>query len=64
MAGVLSKLPSIPSLPAWLLTEDLSDTVPGINNIISMIHKRRRRDAYIIGGLIAICIYFIWCYMF
>jgi hypothetical protein len=63
MVGVLSKLLSIP-LPARLLIERLSDTVPGINNILSMIHKRRRRDAYIIGGLIGICIFFLLRYMF
>jgi Golgi SNAP receptor complex protein 1 len=40
------------------------NTVPGINNILSMIHKRRRRDAYIIGGLIGICIFFLLRYMF
>jgi Golgi SNAP receptor complex protein 1 len=63
MVGVLSKHPSVPSLPARLLI-GLSDTVPGINNILSMIHKRRRRDAYIIGGLIGICIFFLLRYMF
>ncbi|KAN0133314.1 hypothetical protein V8E53_009038 [Lactarius tabidus] len=64
MVGVLSKLPSKPPLPARLLIERLPDTVPGINNILSMIHKRRRRDAYIIGGLIGICIFFLLRYMF
>ncbi|KAH9982979.1 v-SNARE protein [Lactifluus volemus] len=39
-------------------------TVPGINNILSMIHKRRRRDAYIIGGLIGVCLFFLLRYMF
>ena len=46
------------------MIERLSDTVPGINNILSMIHKRRRRDAYIVGGLIGICIFFLLRYMF
>jgi len=40
------------------------NTVPGINNILSMIHKRRRRDAYIIGFLIGICLFFLLRYMF
>ncbi|KAI0275131.1 V-snare-domain-containing protein [Gloeopeniophorella convolvens] len=40
------------------------NTVPGINNILSMIHKRRRRDAYIIGGLIGICLFFLLRYLF
>ncbi|KAF8481886.1 v-SNARE protein [Russula ochroleuca] len=40
------------------------NTVPGINDILSMIHNRRRRDTYIIGGLIGICLFFLLRYMF
>lgn len=29
-----------------------------------MIHNRRRRDTYIIGGLIGICLFFLLRYMF
>jgi hypothetical protein len=41
-----------------------SDTVPGMNNILSMIHNRRRRDTYIIGGLIGVCLFFLLRYIF
>ena len=41
-----------------------SDTVPGINNILSMIHNRRRRDTYIIAGLIGVCLFLLLRYMF
>jgi len=40
------------------------NTVPGINNILSMIHKRRRRDSFIIGILIGICVFFLLRYIF
>jgi len=40
------------------------NTVPGINNILSMIHKRRRRDSFIIGILIGICLFFLLRYIF
>jgi len=40
------------------------NTVPGINNILSMIHNRRRRDTYLIGGLIGICLFFLLRYIF
>ncbi|KAI0319428.1 v-SNARE protein [Amylostereum chailletii] len=40
------------------------NTVPGINNILSMIHKRRRRDSYIVGGLIGVCFFIILTYLF
>lgn len=40
------------------------NTIPGINNILSMIHKRRRRDSFIIGGLIGVCIFFLLTYLF
>lgn len=41
-----------------------SDTVPGINGVLSMIHNRRRRDTYLIGGLIGICLFFLLRYLF
>jgi len=41
--------------------ESLLDTV---NNILSMIHNRRRRDTYIIGGLIGVCLFFLLRYVF
>jgi hypothetical protein len=41
-----------------------SDTVPGINDILSMIHNRRKRDTYIIGGLIGLCLFFLLRYIF
>ncbi|KAI0033993.1 V-snare-domain-containing protein [Vararia minispora EC-137] len=40
------------------------NTVPGINNLLSMIHKRRRRDTIIIGGLIGLCAFLILFYLF
>jgi len=40
------------------------NTVPGINKVLSMIHSRRRRDTYIMGGLIAVCLFIILNYMF
>jgi len=40
------------------------NTVPGINGVLSMIHNRRRRDTYLIGGLIGICLFFLLRYMF
>ncbi|KAF8506637.1 v-SNARE protein [Russula emetica] len=40
------------------------NTVPGMNNILSMIHNRRRRDTYIIGGLIGVCLFILLHYMF
>ncbi|KAI0059501.1 v-SNARE protein [Artomyces pyxidatus] len=40
------------------------NTVPGINNILSMISKRRRRDSFLIGGLIGVCIFIILMYLF
>ncbi|THH21206.1 hypothetical protein EW146_g295 [Bondarzewia mesenterica] len=38
-------------------------TIPGINNLLSMIHKRRRRDSFIVGGLIGVCIFLLLTYM-
>jgi len=40
------------------------NTVPGINNVLSMIGKRRRRDSLIIGGLIGSCAFLILIYLF
>lgn len=39
-------------------------TMPGINSLISMISSRRRRDTFIIGGVIAICVLLLLGYMF
>ncbi|KAI0046612.1 v-SNARE protein [Auriscalpium vulgare] len=40
------------------------NTVPGINSVLSMIHKRRRRDSYLIGGLIGVGIFVLLMYVF
>jgi len=40
------------------------NTVPGISGILTMIHNRRRRDTYIIGGLMGVCLFFLLRYMF
>ncbi|KAF9055847.1 snare region anchored in the vesicle membrane C-terminus-domain-containing protein [Panaeolus papilionaceus] len=39
-------------------------TMPGINNVISMIKTRRRRDAVIMGVVIAACILILLHYVF
>lgn len=39
------------------------DTIPGINNILAMIKTRRRRDAIIVGTVIAICLLSLLSYM-
>jgi len=39
------------------------NTMPGINNLLSMIKSRRRRDSIIIGCVIGLCIIFILSYM-
>jgi len=39
------------------------NTMPGINNLIGMIKTRRRRDAYIIGALIGLCMFALLSYM-
>ncbi|KZT54132.1 28 kda golgi snare protein [Calocera cornea HHB12733] len=44
------------------MTGVLSD-IPGINNILGLIQTRRRRDAVIMGVLIAVCIIVLWHYM-
>jgi len=40
------------------------NTMPGINKVLSMIHSRRRRDTYIIGSLIGVCLFFLLSYTF
>jgi Golgi SNAP receptor complex protein 1 len=42
---------------------DFVDTMPGINNLLSMIKSRRRRDSIIVGCLIGLCIIFLLSYM-
>jgi len=39
------------------------NTMPGINNLLSMIKSRRRRDSIIVGCLIGLCIIFLLSYM-
>ncbi|GLB35824.1 hypothetical protein LshimejAT787_0301120 [Lyophyllum shimeji] len=39
------------------------NTMPGINNVISMIRSRRRRDSIILGLVIGVCIIIILTYM-
>ncbi|TFL03657.1 v-SNARE protein [Pterulicium gracile] len=39
------------------------NTIPGINNLVSMIRSRRRRDSIIMGLLIAVCIIIILTYL-
>ncbi|KAI0361044.1 V-snare-domain-containing protein [Trametes cingulata] len=39
-------------------------SMPGINNLLSMIKTRRRRDAVIIGCLIGLCTVLLFMYMF
>jgi len=38
-------------------------TIPGINNLISMIKSRRRRDSIIIGALLGVCTIVILTYL-
>jgi len=38
-------------------------TIPGINNLISMIKSRRRRDSIVIGVLIGVCTIVILTYL-
>jgi len=38
-------------------------TIPGINNLLGMIKTRRRRDAYILGVLIAVCMFSLFSYI-
>ncbi|KAH7923254.1 V-snare-domain-containing protein [Leucogyrophana mollusca] len=39
------------------------NTIPGINNLLSMIKSRRRRDSIIIGVVVAICLLLILSYI-
>ncbi|RSH86556.1 uncharacterized protein EHS24_004825 [Apiotrichum porosum] len=38
--------------------------MPGINSLISMISSRRRRDTYILGGVVAFCVLLLLAYLF
>ncbi|KAG6335472.1 hypothetical protein ID866_3622 [Astraeus odoratus] len=38
-------------------------TIPGINNLLSMIKSRRRRDSIILGVVIAVCMISLLSYM-
>ncbi|KDQ63111.1 hypothetical protein JAAARDRAFT_202618 [Jaapia argillacea MUCL 33604] len=40
------------------------NTIPGINNLLSMIKTRRRRDAVILGVVIGCCIILLMTYIF
>ena len=42
----------------------LAGSMPGINNLLSMIKTRRRRDAVIVGSLIGLCTVLLLMYMF
>jgi len=39
------------------------NTMPGINNLLSMIKTRRRRDSIIVGVVIGICIILLFSYI-
>ncbi|KAH8119809.1 v-SNARE protein [Phellopilus nigrolimitatus] len=39
------------------------NTMPGINNLLSMVKSRRRRDSLIIGCVIGLCMVFLLGYM-
>jgi len=39
------------------------NTIPGINNLVSMIKSRRRRDTVIVGVVIGVCIIIIISFM-
>lgn len=41
----------------------ITETMPGINNLIGMIKSRRRRDAYILGALIGLCLFALFSYI-
>jgi hypothetical protein len=59
-------------LSTWLLLGVLypcshagfEDTMPGINNLLSMIKTRRRRDAIIMGVVIGLCLVLLLTYVF
>lgn len=38
--------------------------MPGINSLISMISSRRRRDTYILGGVVGLCVLALLGYTF
>ncbi|TXT12851.1 hypothetical protein VHUM_01252 [Vanrija humicola] len=38
--------------------------IPGINSLISMIRTRRRRDTFILGGVVAFCVLLLLGYLF
>lgn len=38
--------------------------MPGINRLISMISTRRRRDTFILGGVVAFCVLLLLGYLF
>ncbi|KAE9409113.1 v-SNARE protein [Gymnopus androsaceus JB14] len=39
------------------------NTIPGINNLVSMIKSRRRRDSIILGVVIGVCVILILSYL-
>ena len=51
-------LPRLPSTDGYFAA-----TMPGINNLVSMIKTRRRRDSVIMGLVIGVCIIIILSYM-
>lgn len=46
------------------LTHLITGSIPGINNLLSMIKTRRRRDSIIIGCIIGLCIVLLLSYVF
>lgn len=38
--------------------------MPGLNRLISMISTRRRRDTFILGGVVSMCVLLLLGYMF
>lgn len=45
------------------MSAQCADTIPGINNLLGMIKTRRRRDAYILGVLIGVCLFSLFSYI-
>lgn len=39
-------------------------SMPGINKLISMIGTRRRRDTFIVGGTVCVCVLILLWYVF
>jgi len=37
--------------------------IPGINNLISRIHTRRKRDTYVMAGVVSTCVILIMMYL-